>query len=366
MGRNIFAFVKNPGGANAVIPILPALEKLGFFVRLFGSGPSAQSIAFEVISGDEVSSAEALVKNLSNLPDLVITSMCTEGGPGRDIIPIVRKAGGIPVIAVQDYWGGELAASWSDPVFRPDAILVNDELGKDIVLQTWQEFPEDKIYITGYPALHKFEGRNVGGKEKEIFFVQLHELSKGNPVLFFAGQNQRSGQALTDLVRVLNTLPIRPTLIVKQHPRMKASAPEEIPQWEQALSSYAGPQLDPPEDLTTEQLVAGADLTVSMYSTVLITAAALCRPAIAMLYPDVGAQRFQEAFGGAMEQFPLVTLGCCHLATDDAALQSHIEEELFASKSKPSVLLPHQVKHFKPGRRTIDRAVNAIINHFPF
>lgn len=347
---DVWAVCKDPGGMAGVLPVVKKLREMGQEVLFIANGKSAELLQgkAEFVVYDKIESL--LAENPP--PKVLITSMCSGGGVGRDLVPLLR--GKTKVIALQDFWGARLWTDWADPKFRPDYICVNDVVGKRIVPDAWPDFGDDQIIITGYPAQDVYAGFDLkAASAKARSLLDLPD----KPIILFGGQLKKSGEALAELVTVLNEIGKDVCLIPRGHPRMKDNAPEEMPKWEQALLSFrSGTLIADSSACDPQSLIAASDIVVSMYSTMLVEAAVLRKQNISLLYPEVGMQDFLKETGGGMKEFPLIELGCSAKATNRQKLLQYVKQALDSDLG----LKPAQEQSFKVDGRNAERVVQFV------
>jgi hypothetical protein len=192
---------------------------------------------------------------------------------------------------------------------------------------------ETKVHMTGFPRLDAYASLDIRKESMEV--RQLLGLDD-RPIVLFAGQATPTGAMLDELVEVLNNIGGEDLyLFPRPHPRTRANYPSEMRPWQRALARFRGLLIvDWFRVCTLPQLVAAAahcGAVVSMYSTVLLEAAAARGSAIAMLYPEA-LQAFRTENPG-LEQFPLVELGCVAHAYDRSSLEDRLRAELWGQNS---------------------------------
>ncbi len=316
--NDIWAVCKDPGGTAGILPVVDELTRRGYQVQLFADGKAVDLLPAIGRTFTASSSAEMLMSQDIQRPQFLITSMCSGGGIGRDLVPLLHPD--TTVVALQDTYGARLNTDWSESRYRPDFICVNDKVGADIVHRVWSDFDEKRISITGYPALDRYIDYNA---QESAYTARLRlGLIQDKPIVVYCGQVDKAGQALRELVATLNTIERDVYLIIREHARMRDDAPSEIGHWQAAIAEFkAGTLISDTAMLATQTLLASATVIVSMYSTVLIEAAVLRKPNIALLYPCVGMQQFLSDTGHIMDELPSVILGCTAKASDSSELE---------------------------------------------
>ena len=317
---NIWAVCKDPGGTNGVLPVVKALQAMGHNVLVIVNGKAVELLKDkeEYVVYDD---AARLLADYP-LPEAVITSMCSKGGVGRDLVPLLK--GRVPVVALQDFWGGALWAEWAE--VRPDYITTNDEVGKKIIQDAWPDFSPDHIKVTGFPALDKYKTVDVRAVTERVR-VTLG-LSENKPIILVGGQADFSGPMLKEVVSCLNTIGQDVYLIPRAHPRMKNDWPQEQLGWENAMREFnSGTLLADTSVCDTPSLIACSSFVISMFSTIQIEAAVLRKPNISVWYPEIERIWYQST-NEKMGDFPLVRLGCAAKAENREVLCELLRQAL--------------------------------------
>lgn len=354
MRKKVFLFCKDPGGTAGIVPVFHALQREpGMTVHLFANGAAVQLLSK---AGEQFTAVERNAQALSRygIPDILITSMCSDGGVGRDLFPVV---GGIArTVCLQDYWGGQLSLAFAKRVFWPDVICVNDRIGEAGVRKAWPTFDPKNIVQTGYPALDRYAGYDVdevGMTGRALLGAHGHW-----PIVLFAGQLRHSAHALAELVACLNDIGEPVFLVAREHRLMRENAPEEMPTWEMALGGFKSGTVIDPTRADVQQSIAATTVVVSMYSTMLIEAAALRKQNISLLYPDYGMAEFLESTGGVYDEAPLASLGCSAKAANRTGLRQLLEAALTGHGLG---LTAAQEKYFQLDGNNARRVVDAIL-----
>jgi len=322
----IWAVCKDPGGTNGILPVVRILRSFGYEVLLIANGKAVELLKDGKEAYVVYDSAEKLLREYRS-PDILVTSMCSYGGVGRDLVPLLR--GKCSTVALQDFWGASLVdhgeSAWGDVKYRPDYLVVNDEIGKKIVLETWPDYKNNQVLVLGYPALDKYASVNVREVSQKVRFVLGLEAKK--PLVLFGGQGTLTKETLSSLVSALNIIGGDFYFIPRPHPRTKDNYPEEMTLWQKALAELkAGTAIfDFFGQTDMPSLLAASDLVISTYSTILVESAMLRKPNISILYESV-MQDLRRNSG--LKEFPLVQLGCSAMAETFESLQELLKKGL--------------------------------------
>ncbi len=192
---DVWAVVKDTGGTMGVLPVVEDLRGMGYTALLIATGVSVDHLTkagredFLAYDSADLAVAE------NPLPRLLISSMCSKGGVGMELVRMLR--GTIPTVYGQDFWGSRLWSDLADPRTHSDYLWVNDGVGAAIVQDAWPDFNSFDIWVTGYPALDRFAGYDVeAAAAKARSILGLEE----KPVVLYGGQTKRTGEVLMELV----------------------------------------------------------------------------------------------------------------------------------------------------------------------
>ncbi|HEU0051062.1 MAG TPA: hypothetical protein VFQ60_03330 [Patescibacteria group bacterium] len=303
----IVAVCKDPGGTNGVLRVIEILRARGHEVRLFLDG-HAQKNPSALSAGGVPISSTIDVLNMNPSPSAFLTSMCSGGGIGRDLVPLMHNI--CPTIALQDFWGARLKTDWSDLRFRPDYIVVHDELGARLVNEAW-DFPACRIWQTGFPALDHYHGCDTEAARQKV--RAYFRLGRNWPVVMYGGDVEYASAMLEEVVFTLNHLVERFYFYPRPHPRLRTEHAGEMRFFEQIASQFHNGvllSLDPndPQAPSFTELLAAADVVVANFSTILLEKALLRGPAISVLFPETGAKLLEQESGGLLRNYPLAPL----------------------------------------------------------
>lgn len=355
----IWTYSKDVGGTMGVLPVVRELKKLGHAVTYIAEEKAIDTLTKENQPYCTFGSVEEVLEKLP-LPAALVTSMCSKGGLGRDLVPLLKERG-VSTIALQDFWGARLQTDWADPKFHPNNIVVNDEIGARIVRHAWGS-DYSGVMVNGYPALDRFAGYDVGGNRNRI--RQELNLADEVPVVLFQAQVRGTSKPLLEVVEALRYLASRGWefyFIPRLHPRLGKDAPEEVPLCEAALKLLEGTDVTVLRDVmnryTTEEVLSVSDVVTSAFSTALVEAATLRRPSVAVLMPDTGMKQFLASTGGVMSEFPLVSLSCTKKVTTPHDLREVISYILTEGHARQREM---QEKHFQVDGKNAERLAKTL------
>jgi CDP-glycerol glycerophosphotransferase (TagB/SpsB family) len=283
------------------------------------------------------------------LPDVFVTSTCGDGGLGRNLIPHFRELA-IPTVAVTDYWGGGQNQFFKEVEFWPDAICVQDELSKDMLLEDWHGYSETRVHVTGQPAFDALANMDAVKIKSEV--RELSGCKDNRPLIVYAGQLQGSSETLLALVRALNTLPDTMYLTLLKHPRFFINSPEEEEPWNKAVAEFKNGVIFERGDFSTDEWSAACDVMISMTSTVLATAGYFRKECISILLPEL-----DKLQGLGLSGLPMEKLGTCAVARSQNEIKTLIAKAL---SSNGLGLKENQEKHFKLDGKSASRVADVV------
>lgn len=316
----IWAVCKDPGGTAGMLPVVNELRGRGHEVQLIVNGWAAANVSESawVVKSDAVSTLIAT----EGTPDLLLTSTCTTGGTGMWLINWLK--GSCPTVALQDIWGGALVTDyWRDSRLHPDHVLVNDRVGEEILLRAWPEIEPEQIHVVGWPAMDRYAGFDVVGTRATV--REALGLDSFDPVALFLGGGVTTGGTFSSVVRALNRVPGHFQLIARPHPRMYMDYAVEGAEWDAACSLFHSGRLIVDGPSSIDEAVAASDFVIGDSSTALIASSIMHIPGISVMYPELGARMYREAYRGLIPRFPLTELGCVIEVRDFPSLCRAIE-----------------------------------------
>lgn len=357
---------------NDVRPIGDILSEMGHEVFRLANGVSVEHLRAAGKEVTQVVSTKQALWLCPN-PDVLLTSMCSDGGVGRDLAPLLR--GKAKIVAVQGQWWARVGPgeSWHDRIYRPDYLIVNDRVGKDIVGTAWPDFPRMRMRSLGFAALDALHGFDV--VESRSWVRTRLGISPETYVVYVSGQLWGSGEVMEEITVVLEEITVvldalyarsrrDVVILASKHPRFDLSNPElavEASRWEASLAKMKHVRCislpRPGESVSELYRIACADLVVGGFSTALMHAAGLRKPAISVMYKNGDMERqFIKEAGGLIDRYPLVTLGAVAEARSSHELTKNVA--LAVSGELESRLLPYQQMYVAvdggSARRTAD------------
>ena len=227
---------QDPGGRNAIAPVIGALK----------------------IAGAEVGEDMAA-------PDIFIAGTSTAGdSPDKRIM---RTIGNVPSLFVLDFWSNYWqrfsTSGEKDFAYLPTRICVIDETMKEEMAA--EGFPVERLVVTGNPHFDHFADNITCGHEEpeRILFISQPLRAIGNmPGYRPVACDEYS--ALGDVVEALKNLPDRFYVSLRLHPKEPADK----------FAEYLGPRVRRAAEPTLEEALSKSGLITGLSSPVLMQAAA--------------------------------------------------------------------------------------------
>ena len=134
-----WTYQKDTGGYKAVSRVSSVLKYRNYSVMDFVCGKAREEIQKDPSAPPftRAESASQVIYLLEtghlNPPDVFITSACSNGGAGRDLISTMKHLG-VPTVVVTDFWTGAHITKFTFGKFWTAIICVQDQLANDITL----------------------------------------------------------------------------------------------------------------------------------------------------------------------------------------------------------------------------------------
>lgn len=322
MSKKILLFSRDPGGSNAIIPLVKPLKSKGYNVRLFGKDVAlnqyskAGLLAFNImdfVNNVEIKDVELFLRNEN--PNFIITGTSSDDFTEKYIWKSAENLG-IPSFAIVDQWINygirfskyglsQLKAYLNDKShpYLPAKILVTDEISKQEAVKDGLE--ESRIAVVGHPYFEVLlnKGRKITGKEiketRRHFDVDDDEFmitfasepvssdyaQEGSLQQYWGFSEKTIFSELLDAIKRVNCgLNRKVSVVIKLHPREKSDNFSEV------LDSHQGGNIRVKisDDFDAVNLMCASDLICGMSSMFLIESVILGRPVISI---QIGLKR---------------------------------------------------------------------------
>lgn len=300
--KSIFFFARDPGGANALTPVILSV-KGEYRAIVFGKDYAIEYFRRSGITCEDIRDHCQIIdeKSMADLleivdPDLLFTGTSSDDYTEKYLWTAAKKVG-IDSVALIDSWVnlGIRFSQYSlsdvsfylenkDIKYLPDYILVMDDYSKQEMIS--EGIPESIIYVTGQPYLEYIQKRILQTAEKDVKTYRANIGCKKNTKLIvyasdniskdfkdtddemYWGYNEKS--IFTYIFNALNDFYLGGKdfiLLIRPHPK------EDMEFWEKVVSNNSGMKLIVERDTAGDIIIKAADLVISMQSMFLIEAA---------------------------------------------------------------------------------------------
>jgi hypothetical protein len=333
MKPSILVHVEDPGAANGVAGLEAPIEARGTGYALVAEGAAARFLAERGVAFEDVSARGADQLLADHEPTLLLVGTSENTRTlAFDLVARARSRG-IPTAAFVDAFPNaeqRFRGETDDPLAHaPEFLLVPDDWTAAAFARLG--VPSSRIATCGHPhydtvlAQRKsFEATNRQQLRAELFrastnqriVVFCSEISTGlDPGQFrrsadytLAGRGDRDGRTeivLEELVDAIARLERRPHMVLRMHPKNTREELADFLQSFDEISTGGSPM----------PLLYAADLVVGMTSTILIEAALLGTPTLAIVPRDIERQ-----------WLPTIQANVTPCASTRAALDAHLKE----------------------------------------
>jgi len=312
----LFLFARDPGGANALLAMIPILLERGYELSIAGKDVAVklfENAGFATLPITQVVpdiSAETILAFLqTEKPDFLLTGTSSDDFTERYFWQAAETLQ-IPSLAIFDFWGNyglrfSPYLAWDLDLYNlnkthlalPTKICMMDEFARRGMIE--DGIPDDHIAVTGQPYFKKLLDRKkaiLSSKQhhlKQQIFGETHAFAvtfgsqsltetyqvseRGDCHWGYTEQSilQESVEALKEVAERTNQKII---LLIKPHPK------NELPYFQTLIQNFSHPLLE--IRLSTEDsvwdVIEASDLIISMFSMMLIEAVILGKPILSV------------------------------------------------------------------------------------
>ena len=260
--KHILWSANDPGGMNAIVPVIEALVARGDIVAGIATGPSrtiAQRKGLMVTDAEGYSEEDLQTEIVKASPDVLLAGTSSGDSIDKKIFQLLH---GVPSVYVLDAWSNyamRFSKQDTDLSYLPGAVCVMDELARQEMIA--EGIPMERIHVTGNPYFEHFTEGITHDREdpRALLFIS-------QPVRQTHGKHYGFDEysVIADLIDVIDKLPPDYHLFIRLHPK---DSPNKYDAYTSSHVSIAS------ED-TLELSISIAGLVVGMFSPVLIQAAA--------------------------------------------------------------------------------------------
>lgn len=262
--NKILIFAHDPGGANAIVPLLPYLTS--YDLSVYAQGPAVSIFNIYIYIEEYKGNARELFDFTK--PDLVITGTSAANMLEKEL-RLLAKKNNVPCISILDYWSNygirfsPYSTSEADLYnknkilpYLPQYLIVMDDYAKEQSIQ--EGIPETIIYSLGNPHFEYIR------KQKKLDVTQIRkELLQGKEKLIvFASEcsieDYGEGIEIESVIDIISILPNNYQFIIKMHPRDSKNKYDEFSQY--VLK----------KDYSSIEVLLASDIVISKSSMLLV------------------------------------------------------------------------------------------------
>lgn len=205
----------DPGGYDAIFPIVERLQREAIRLEFFCVGPAAELNPNYAISETEVMQ---IIKQM--LKERLVSGLVTGTSWGSNIelrIIAACKISGIPTLSILDFWSNYQARFRDEEgnFIYPDYFIVMDELAASEAVN--EGIPPNIIKVLGHPGLDQFKKekklKKTSSQKRKILF-----LSQPLSALYGKELGYTEGQVLEEIIQAVQEIKDY-SLYVKFHPK---------------------------------------------------------------------------------------------------------------------------------------------------
>lgn len=272
----IFA-AQDPGGFNAILPVIKKLKKNNkFLLKIILSNQAKDIAKNQKISYQDSNylTEKAIAWFLKKeSPDLIFTGTSDDYGLEKRLIKLSKKQK-IKTVVIIDFWSN-YKLRFSDPetenlAYVSDYILIIDELMKKEMIN--QGFESKKLIITGNPSFDTFPILTNSSQKVISFFSQpFSELCKKDKSYL---NDPNEIQVFKDMVEALEKFQLKMPLKIKFHPRAK-----KLNKFDKIIKD-SKLDISIEKKISAENLMKKSKLVIGINSMALFQAAIMGKPVL--------------------------------------------------------------------------------------
>lgn len=349
--------LRDIGSVNACLPVVTILKDKGISVSVYAEGPASENLKDKpfYITGYRISDLLDLVN-----PSLVVATSVRIGGAVPIDLNKEAKQRNLPVVLVEDIWASHSAFTWD---ILPDGVCVVDEFAKSLILRSWPGYPESRIHVTGMPVFDRYVNVQVKSAKRKL--REILELNENWPVVFFPGQIWGMTQAISMLVKALNSFDFPVYLILRNHPGIILSkAPDKYRQiyagYQRTLRGLQKGAVVDSSQLNSDEVLTGSDIIVGIYSTMTVEACYLRKPVLTIWTLEIG-QFLLRLTHNTLAEWPITNLGASLRARNVLEIKSCLRKIITGDTS---AMRKAQEKHFKADGLSSSRVAQVILSYY--
>lgn len=351
--------LRDIGPSNACLPVIKIFKEKNIPTAVYAEGAAA-----EYLKNKTTFVVRCDIDNLldSTKPKLVVVTPST---PTPDYkVPTCltdqAKKRNIMIVFVEDNWSGHSSSPWNA---LPDVVCVADKFAENLILKSWPDFLQSRIYVTGAPVFDKFVNVDIEAARHNLRTAL--SLNVGWPVIFFPGEVYGMTTAVPMFIQAVNDLDVPVCLVLRDHPKVVLSdAPEEFKkirlQNRRDLESLTNGVVADSALLTSDEVNAGCDLAVGICSTMLTEACYMRKPTLHIWTSEIGRELFKVA-KNTFAELPTTNLGAAWKVESVEEIKTSLQKILAGDTIE---MRAAQEKHFRADGLNGQRLAEAILRYY--
>ena len=312
--KKILFSANDPGGWNAILPVVRALVERGDVAQGILTGPALDQFrsldsssqyfvikrSIGIIDGAQFSDNDLAREIAAFKPDVYLAASSIGNSIDKRIFKLLRNITSVYVVDFWSHYAHRFVEKQQDLRHMPTRICVIDERMKKMMLE--ERFPEERITITGNPHFDHFADAITSDHEdntRAVFISQPIKQDKKH-----AGYADRGFDEFGTFESVIRCLPDDLHLSIRLHPRKKRAK----------FNAYLNDRITVGDEATLEEALSKAGLVIGMFSPVLMQSALAGKPTIS----------YQP--GNAEDPLPTNPVGITKLARNESELRALIKK----------------------------------------
>lgn len=280
----ILFFAHDPGGANAIKPLIEPLSLKGFKCLVYAKGPALEILPNAIYYANNT---DNLVKSI--MPNFIITGTSVSDMTEKEL-RLSAKNFGIKCLAILDAWVNynrftkfsslELSINkrYNELLYLPTYLIVIDKYAKNEAIK--ECVPKEIIYPLGNPHFGYIKDCF---KEQNVDKLRTSLLNGKQKLILWAQEPHTNELGLESLKDLAELIPDNASLIIKPHPREN---------YEKFAKIARGGGIIIDKNISSLQAIKIADLVVSMTSMMLVESVILNKNALSYQKDEINDNKF--------------------------------------------------------------------------
>jgi len=260
-GNNILVIARDPGSANALVPVVSILKKEGMSIKAL-----ADSRAEEIIKANfevkDISPENSVIESdlVVGQPDVVLSNASpSELGLDTYGADHFRDA---PQVLLEDYYTSSF--SYLNRLRElnlpfPSKICVMDQGAKNLIIDNFSEL-KNSVEITGQPSFDA-----IAKEDTETIYNTVRKklaIAKKDKLVVYMPTMGNEPERLRDIAKNLHSTANQFYFVFRRHPRDNVS----YDQYKKILEAEGIKVIDT-QEFSTDEIASAADLVLTNFST---------------------------------------------------------------------------------------------------